>query len=82
MLSFSEGQYHSFRDDGTVALTSVQTMEVFSFLPLYGQTSHCIHGSSFALCDRGPRLHALRAGFSTMDQSQLTGRKEVLFVKE
>lgn len=83
MLSFSEGEYHLFEDDGTVALTDIwYRMEALRFYSIV--LTDFPQYSGFFICSvtSGPSLHAHLAGFSTMDQSQLAHPKEVVFVKE
>lgn len=73
---FSEGQYHLFRDDGTVALICPQ-YGGFEISVSYADKFPIVF---IAPCSSrvtsGPSLHAHGAGFFAVDQSQLTSPKE------
>ena len=76
LFFFSEGQYHLFRDDGTVALICPQ-YGGFEISVSYADKFPIVF---IAPCSSrvtsGPSLHAHGAGFFAVDQSQLTSPKE------
>lgn len=77
MRSFSEGQYHLFKDDGTVALTWLQQDSSIEISFYYADKFPIVFMVPHSPCvTNGPSIHAHWAGFSAMDQRQLTGPKE------